>query len=152
MTANLSYRCKAFDLLSPQELYEILHLRHLVFVMEQKCFYQDTDGYDQQAQHLLIQDEQQKLISYARLFNLNMPYPGYLSIGRVVAHPSQRGQGVGQYLMQTAIAEVRNLYGSHPIKIGAQAYLTGFYRSFGFRDIGQYYLEDGIPHLKMILE
>jgi ElaA protein len=52
--------------------------------------------------------------------------------------------------MQTAIQKIKELFGDHPIKIGAQAYLTGFYSSLGFKDIGQYYLEDRIPHLKMV--
>lgn len=152
MNTNRSITCKAFDSLTAQELYEILHLRHLVFVIEQHCIYQDTDGHDQQAYHLMIRDDQNKLIAYSRLFDEGMPYAGNLSIGRVVSHPDRRGQGLGLYLMNSAISHIKDLFGDLPIKIGAQAYLTAFYQSFGFKDIGQYYLEDGIPHLKMILE
>jgi ElaA protein len=145
----LSISCKSFDQLTPSELYDILHLRHIVFSIEQKCLYIDTDGFDQQAFHLMIR-ERDILVAYARLFDVDMPYPGYLSIGRVVTHPDYRNKQYGKLLMQTAIQKIRELYGGHPIKIGAQAYLTGFYTSFGFKDIGHYYLEDGIPHLKMV--
>lgn len=121
-------------------------------MLEQKCLYLDLDGYDQHAHHLMIYNEVDQLVAYARLFNTGMPYAGYLSIGRVVSHPQHRNKQYGRYLLQTAIEQVRQIYGQHPIKIGAQAYLTAFYSSFGFKDIKQYYLEDGIPHLKMVLD
>jgi predicted GNAT family N-acyltransferase len=75
MQADLSITCKPFSALSPFELYDILHLRHIVFSIEQNCLYIDTDGFDHQAYHLMIKD-QETLVAYARLFGLNMPYPG----------------------------------------------------------------------------
>jgi ElaA protein len=38
------------------------------------------------------------------------------------------------------------------IKIGAQSYLLAFYESLGFVSTGEEYVEDGIPHTKMIRE
>jgi ElaA protein len=58
-----------------------------------------------------------------------------------------RKSGVGRELMTRAIAAC----GEHtPIRIGAQAYLERFYRSFDFTRAGADYLEDDIPHLPMI--
>ncbi|MEP7321464.1 MAG: GNAT family N-acetyltransferase [Saprospiraceae bacterium] len=151
MPDQLSITCKSFAQLTTFELYEILHLRHIVFSIEQKCLYIDTDGFDQQAYHLMLR-ERDILVAYSRLFDVSMPYPGFLSIGRVVTHPEHRNKQYGKHLIQTSILKIRELFGELPIKIGAQAYLTGFYTSFGFKDIGQYYLEDGIPHLKMVME
>ena len=37
------------------------------------------------------------------------------------------------------------------IKIGAQVYLTAFYQSLDFIPCSGQYLEDGIPHIEMIL-
>ena len=42
---------KAFDALSPLELYEILRLRVNVFVVEQNCPYPEVDGRDPAALH-----------------------------------------------------------------------------------------------------
>lgn len=120
-------------------------------MLEQKCLYLDLDGYDRQAQHLMLFNTDNILVAYARLFDTGMPYPGFLSIGRVLSHPQYRKHAYGRSLVEKAIARVRILYGMHPIKIGAQAYLTDFYKSFGFEDIKEYYLDDGIPHLKMVL-
>ena len=44
---------KDFKELSTQELYDLLQLRSEVFVVEQNCVYQDIDGKDQEALHLL---------------------------------------------------------------------------------------------------
>jgi ElaA protein len=57
---------------------------------------------------------------------------------------------VGIELMKTAIEKTISLYGAVPIKIGAQLYLKKFYESFGFLQCSETYLEDDIPHIKMI--
>lgn len=149
---NFSFSCVPYHQLALDDLYEILRLRHLVFVIEQQCIFMDMDRYDQKAYHLLMKNESGGLIGYTRLFGLGDPYEGYLSIGRVVTHPDFRNQKVGKQLMRASIDKIYELYGKHPIKIGAQAYLTKFYGSFGFKDIGHYYMEDYIPHLKMVME
>ena len=149
MNESVTIEFKPFAQLSLQELYDILHLRHIVFIVEQKCIFIDTDGFDQQAHHVMIKEDG-KLVAYSRLFDHDMQYPGYLSIGRVVNHPDYRNKKYGKLLMQASIEKIKELFGNRPIKIGAQAYLTGFYSSFGFKDIGEYYIEDGIPHLKMV--
>ena len=48
-------------------LYTILALRSEVFVVEQDCVYQDIDGKDAKANHLLGYENDQ-LIAYSRLF------------------------------------------------------------------------------------
>jgi len=147
----LTFTCHSFGELSPYKLYEILALRQEVFVVEQNCPYQDCDGKDLQSWHLLGRDELGKLICYTRLLPEGLAYPGYTSIGRVVSAPSARGTGSGKVLMEKSIQMCRQLFGDQPIKIGAQSYLFKFFEGFGFRSTGEEYLEDGIPHTKMIL-
>ena len=52
--------------------------------------------------------------------------------------------------MEKSIALCLHLFGNEPIKIGAQSYLLTFYGSLGFVSTGEEYLEDGIPHTKMV--
>lgn len=137
--------------LSPFDLYEIMILRQTVFIVEQNCPYLDADGLDYQAWHFGVYDSDRQLVAYTRLLPLNVPYAGYASIGRVVNLPKLRGTGLGRFLMQQSIANCCTLFGNVPIKIGAQSYLIPFYESFGFYSTGENYLEDGIPHTKMIL-
>jgi ElaA protein len=139
-----------FAELSVAELYELLALRQLVFVVEQKCAYLDCDGKDQLATHLLGRDESGKLVAYARLFPPGVSFVE-AAIGRVITHPSVRGTGAGRALMHEAIARTRATYGDGPIRVGAQRYLEKFYGELGFEIASAPYDEDGIPHVEMLL-
>ncbi len=147
----MKFECLPFEQLSVFQLYELMALRQAVFVVEQNCAYQDCDGKDVKGWHLMVYDESNQLIAYARLLPKGTSYPDYPSIGRIVSAASARGTGAGRWLVQQAIEQMRALYGNHPIKIGAQLYLLKFYQSFGFQEVGSEYLEDGIPHIEMIL-
>ncbi|MBV6442989.1 MAG: GNAT family N-acetyltransferase [Haliscomenobacteraceae bacterium CHB4] len=147
----LTFSCLPFGQLTPFELYDIMALRQEVFIVEQNCPYLDADGKDLASWHLMGRNEADHLICYTRLLPEGVSYKGYVSIGRVVSSPSARGTGAGRILMQRSIEMCRHLFGNQPIKIGAQSYLVKFYESFGFQSTGEEYLEDGIPHTKMIL-
>jgi ElaA protein len=146
----INFICKKFEDLSVYELYEILALRAEVFCVEQNCPYQDMDGKDLDSWHNMGRNEVGKLVVYTRLLPLNLPYEGYTSIGRVVNSPTVRGTGAGKILMQESVKKTIELFGNQPIKIGAQSYLLKFYGGFGFISTGEEYLEDGIPHTKMV--
>ena len=146
----ISFSCFTFNQLTSTELYEILALRQEVFVVEQNCPYLDCDGKDQACWHLLGRDETGRLMCYTRLLPEGLAYKGYASIGRVVSSPLARGTGSGKLLMERSIDMCYHLFGNQPIKIGAQSYLLKFYEGFGFQSTGEEYMEDGIPHTKMI--
>ncbi len=148
--SQLTFDCKPFERLSPNELYDLLRLRQEVFVVEQHCAYLDADGKDLQAWHLMGYDEAGHLAAYARLLPAGVSYADYPAIGRIVTSARWRGKGAGRRLMREAIAWMERLFGRQPIKISAQTYLIAFYRSFGFEPVGLPYLEDGIPHTAMI--
>ncbi|WP_345225082.1 GNAT family N-acetyltransferase [Hymenobacter koreensis] len=148
MPVTLTWTCKPFDHLALSELYALLQLRSEVFVVEQTCPFQDIDGQDQPALHLLGHTPAGELAAYARLFGPGQCYDE-VSIGRVVVSPKYRRYGLGQALMREAIAACEQQYGPQPIKIGAQQYLTRFYQGFGFEQCSDMYLEDGIPHIYM---
>jgi ElaA protein len=142
-------KCLPFYELSLDELYAIMVLRQEVFVLEQNCPFVDADGKDQSAWHFMIWDENNKLIAYTRLFDKNIYFKGYTSIGRVVTSTQTRGGGIGKLLMQKSIEKTIELFSDEPIKIGAQSYLIKFYQSLGFELIGHDYVEDGIDHTYM---
>ena len=145
---KIDWSLKKFEELSSLELYEILQLRSEVFVVEQKCVFLDMDDKDQFSQHLQGRIDG-KLAAVVRILPPGLAY-NEPSIGRVVSSPLFRRQGVGIELMKTAIKETICLYGDVPIKIGAQQYLKKFYESFGFQQCSETYMEDDIPHIKMI--
>ena len=141
---------KAFNELNTTELYQIIHLREKVFVVEQKCFYLDADNNDQESWHLLYYSNE-ILAAYLRILPPNTTYK-YPSIGRVVVEEQFRGKNIAREIMTEAITFLNLKYKDQRIKIGAQTYLNTFYKSLGFVNEGQEYLEDGIPHIHMILE
>lgn len=145
---TLTWNYKKFDELDPKELYSILTLRNRVFVVEQNCVYLDTDGMDEGSFHLCGWDGD-LLAAYARIIPPGVVYP-QASIGRVVSNPDCRKMGAGKLLMQKAIEEIYSHFDVREIKIGAQLYLESFYSSLGFKRISDVYLEDGIPHIKML--
>ncbi|WP_310398130.1 GNAT family N-acetyltransferase [Hymenobacter sp.] len=147
---TLHWTLKPFAELTLTELYELLRLRVEVFIVEQNCPFQDLDRQDDQAYHLLGHTEAGDLAAYARLFDAGRSYE-QVAIGRVIVAPAQRRHGLGQELMRQAIAQCDVLFGPQPIKIGAQQYLERFYQGFGFTRCGEGYLEDGIPHIPMLL-
>ena len=147
----MRWQAVPFEELSVTELYELLALRQLVFVVEQACVYLDCDGKDPQATHLLGRNDDGKLVAYARLFPAGTSFVE-ASIGRVITHPSVRRTGAGRKLMREAIARTRALFGAGPIHIGAQRYLEKFYGELGFEVASAPYDEDGIPHVEMLLK
>jgi len=127
-------------------MYDLLQLRSEVFVIEQKCLYQDMDGIDKKCYHLLIYDKD-VLEAYARLIPENITFKEH-SIGRIATR--NHGRGMGTILMQEALKQMQILFGEAPIRIGAQTYALNFYKKFKFIPSGSVYHEDGIEHIEMI--
>ena len=149
-TSNtIQWQTKKFNELNSVELYDLLRLRSEVFVVEQNCVFLDLDNNDQKALHTLgyIGNE---LVATTRLFEKDIMYDGYQSIGRVVTAQKHRRTGAGKDLMNYSIKECERLFSIGPIKIGAQLYLKKFYSDFGFEQSGEVYDEDGIDHIPMI--
>ncbi|HEY3046725.1 MAG TPA: GNAT family N-acetyltransferase [Polaromonas sp.] len=146
--SGITWRFVPFDALTTRELYEVLQLRSEVFVVEQACVFQDLDGADAQAMHLLGTVEG-RLVAYVRCFAAGVKF-SEASIGRVVTRNEVRGSGAGHVLMKQAITCLTQHWGPQAIRIGAQARLEQFYRQHGFTKTGAPYSEDGIPHIEML--
>lgn len=147
---ELLWCTRTFDALSGAELYEMLQLRSEVFVVEQACAFQDLDGADGVALHLLGRTTPTgALVAYARCFGPGVKF-AEASIGRVLTRPSARTSGLGHVLMRQAKAALCAQWGPQPIRIGAQARLERFYAGHGFAVAGAPYLEDGIDHIEML--
>ncbi|MEW4922313.1 GNAT family N-acetyltransferase [Algibacter sp. 2305UL17-15] len=144
----LKIQVKTFSELTTQNLYDLLQLRSEVFVVEQDCVYQDMDGKDEKALHVLGYKDD-KLIGYSRIFKPG-DYFDEASIGRVVVAKNQRDYNYGYAIMNASAEAIKKHFNETTIKISAQKYLKKFYSNLGFIQIGEEYLEDGIPHIAMI--
>ena len=139
---------KTFSELTTKELYQILQLRSEVFVVEQNCVYQDIDGKDKKAIHI-IGVVKNKIVAYTRCFKPG-DYFKEASIGRVVVKKNERKLKRGNQIMIHSIKTIEKLFQTKTIIISAQSHLIPFYNNLGFYSIGNEYLEDGIPHIEMI--
>ena len=141
---------KKFSELSIEELYQILRLRSEVFVVEQDCVYQDLDNKDQISVHIFIK-EKNEIVAYTRIFKSGY-YNKNPSIGRVGVSKKNRGKELGKKIMISSIDYIQENLKGDKIELSAQKYLDKFYKDLGFYKIGEDYLEDGIPHQRMIKE
>ena len=145
---DLKFKTISFKDFTIEELYAVLQLRSEVFVVEQNCVYQDIDYKDQKSHHLLGFSNNE-LVCYARIFNEG-DYFDTPSIGRVIVKETYRDKALGHALMKEAVAFSTSTFKNKTITISAQQHLEKFYNQHGFITKGASYLEDGIPHIKMI--
>ena len=126
-------------------MYEILRARAEIFVVEQNCVYQDLDGIDYESLHVFA-EEGGKVTAYLRAFYKD---EDTVQMGRVLT--LRHGEGLGGKLLREGIAQIRARMHPAKICIDAQCYATGFYEREGFRICSEEFLEDGIPHVRMVL-
>ena len=149
---HVDWQWKRFAELTPADLYALLAARAAVFVVEQSCVFQDADGLDPFAWHLLgwqNSGAERRLVAYTRVFEPGARYTE-ASIGRVVTAPEVRGTGLGRILMAEALRRIESLMPGQLVKIAAQRRLEKFYAGFGFTAVSSPYEEDGNIHIDMI--
>ena len=145
---DVAWTFARFADLSPADVHDMLRLRQDVFVIEQKCIFHEIDGRDPPAWHLLGR-RGGDLLAYARVFEPGVT-AAEATIGRVVTHPSARGSGLGHALMREAMAAVDRIAPGSAMRLAAQHHLERFYAAYGFRGVGEKYIEDDIWHLDMV--
>jgi ElaA protein len=152
LTFPIAWEWKQFAELTPAKLYTLLAARSAVFVVEQACVFQDADGLDACASHLLGWADgprEPELAAYLRLIEPGRKY-AEPSIGRVLTTARFRGTGLAREAMREALARSATLYPGQPVRIGAQQRLERFYAELGFRTVSEPYDEDGIAHVLML--
>ncbi len=142
----MKLRAKFFNELSTTELYEILKARSEIFVVEQKCIFLDIDGKDYESLHVFY-EEAGKIAAYMRAFRKDEET---VHMGRVLT--VKHGTGLGGELLREGIRQIRSVFNPKYIYIEAQCYAAGFYEREGFRISSAEFIEDGIPHVQMLLK
>jgi len=147
---HLDWQIKHYRDLTLNEFHDIIALRSEVFVVEQNCAYQDLDGKDKKCYHLICRNGIGKIVATARILPPGLSYDD-TAIGRVVIEEELRGQGTGNDMMSHCIDFCLKEFGNAPIIISAQKHLEDYYGKHEFKSTGKEYLEDGIPHVEMML-
>ncbi|PRC91287.1 GNAT family N-acetyltransferase [Solimicrobium silvestre] len=118
------------------------HVRMNVFVIEQQVPIElEWDTMDEQCIHAVATDETGAAVGTGRL----LP-DGH--IGRMAVLATARGQGVGGQILMCLICEAQER-GDKRVVLSAQRQAEGFYERFGFKVVGEEYMEAGINHIDM---
>lgn len=141
----MPFLVKTFPQLTTGELYEILKARAAIFVVEQNCVYQDLDDKDYDALHVYAVEDG-VVTAYLRAYWKDAQT---VQMGRVLT--LRHGAGLGGALLREGIAQIRDRMHPQAIYIEAQCYAVGFYQREGFCISSEEFLEDGIPHVQMLL-
>lgn len=139
---------KRFEELSLTELYDILKLRVDIFVVEQNCPYHEIDDKDKKAYHVFLKDDD-GIQAYLRVIGAGAAFDE-VSIGRVVTR--KRRCGLGTKILEAGIKTAKEKMNASKIEIEAQTYARSLYEKVGFQKVSEEFLEDGIPHIRMILK
>ena len=152
--SEFEWRWAAFNELGALDVYTMLAARSEVFVIEQQCLYADIDGQDTDAWHLLVlsQTADAELAGYLRVLppdETGVAANADVRIGRVLTRAPFRGIGLGQAMLERALAHIATQWPEHAIRLHAQAHLQRFYSGFGFEPVSDIHLDDNIPHIWM---
>lgn len=129
---------------------EAMAIRTRVFVEEQHVPVElERDEYDELATHLLLFKDGAAAAT-GRIFP-DPQHPGVLRLGRIAVLKPHRGQGVGGQVVSELLKVARNDTSCSEVVIHAQQHLVKWYSGFGFKPIGDEFLEAGIRHQEMVL-
>ena len=142
----MNFIAKKFGELTVYELYEILKSRSQVFLLEQNIICQDMDGVDCESLHCFLWEDG-CVIACLRAYYVN---EDTVKIGRVLT--LTHGQGHGRILMNESLRQIKEKMPCKNIIVSSQTQARGYYERCGFKVISDEYIEEGIPHVKMILE
>ena len=140
---------KTYNDLSKDQFFDILKLRIEIFVVEQCCYYQELDNEDKEAFHVSIYNDG-IIVAVGRIIpNLHNKE---VKIGRIAVKIEHRKKGLAYKMMKDIMNFISKKYKNFSVLLSAQTYLIEFYQLFGFKEIGNTYLEDGIEHINMVLK
>ncbi|MEL6165849.1 MAG: GNAT family N-acetyltransferase [Cyanobacteria bacterium J06628_3] len=121
-------------------------IRRRVFQDEQKVDAQlDIDGRDKNCPQLIAYLDN-AVVGTARIRYLDKDTA---KIERLAVLSYARGNGIGKRLMQVALEIIEN-ENIAEVYINAQEYIKGLHEKLGFEQVGDVFLEAGIPHVKMM--
>ena len=140
---------KPYNELSKDQFFDILKLRIEIFVVEHSCYNQELDDDDKEAFHVFIYNDG-IIVAVGRIIPdlINKE----VKIGRIAVKMEYRKKGIASSLMNDIMNFIAKNFSEFSILLSAQTYLVKFYQSYGFKEVGDNYLEDGIEHINMALK
>ena len=129
-----------------EELKQILDIRKIVFIEEQKVPKEvEIDEYEKEATYFIAYLKSEP-VGCARI-----RYKDFAKLERIAVVKKYRKQGIGTKITNYLIdyCHKKNIYDIH---INSQLYVVDFYEKIGFKKVGEIFYEAGIKHVEMILQ
>lgn len=145
------FEIKHFNELTALEFHDLLKLRVEVFVIEQNCPYPEVDGIDTDCFHVIVKDNNKKIIGTSRIIPKGIVHNEW-SIGRLVVNKKNRRKKIASNILNKSIQFIYNQNNNNKekIKIDALKYLKTFYQSYNFTPIREY-IEYDWEYIEMTL-
>lgn len=129
---------------SEEDYNEILNVRNVVFVQEQKVPPKiEFDGLDKKSTHVIVKLNN-TTVGCARIRSID----GKMKLERIAILKQYRGKGLGKKLIDFLLFYHKQV-GAKEIVIHAQYRLKGFYERIGFKTRGKEFDEANIKHIAM---
>lgn len=125
-------------------------LRKEVFVIEQKVSPADEfDEYEEESRHFIALDDNDNAVGTARWRRTE----NGIKLERFAVKESHRGIGVGSALVEKVLEDIGEMEGpGQNIYLHAQLSAVPLYQKFGFKEVGDQFLECDIWHYLMIMD
>lgn len=120
-------------------------IRVSVFVCEQG-FSDEFDDIDETAWHIEVWNNDQP-IAVGRMYQTDRL--GIFTIGRIAVIKEWRQKNIGKTVMNALQNHAKHL-GANAIELSAQWSAVGFYEKLGYIQVGDVYMDQFCPHIKMI--
>ncbi len=143
--ARTAYRYGSINQIDARVLYQLLRLRIQVFVVERQMPRMELDDIDADDKTIHLWAERAgKVIAGLRLHEQD---DGAFRVGRLCTAPEARGQGLATRLLQYAI----KMANRREVVVDAPVRVRGFFERLGFRQEGEKFIRDGMPHVELRL-
>ena len=126
---------------------EAAMIRRKVFIEEQG-FVNEFDETDSKALHIVLYADSSPA-GVCRVF-YSEEYKAY-AVGRFAVLKEFRGEHLGARILKAAEAEILRR-GEHSAVLSSQKQAMGFYEKQGYKPVGDFYSDEGCPHIRMIKE
>lgn len=120
-------------------------IRVSVFVCEQG-FSDEFDDIDETAWHIEVWENDQP-VAVGRMYQTDRL--GIFTIGRIAVIKEWRQKNIGKTVMNALQNHAKHL-GANAIELSAQWSAVGFYEKLGYIQVGDVYMDQFCPHIKMI--
>lgn len=120
-------------------------IRVSVFVNEQG-FSDEFDDIDETAWHIEVWENDQP-VAVGRMYETDRL--GIYTIGRIAVIKEWRQKNIGKTVMDALQNHAKHL-GANAIELSAQCTAVGFYEKLGYIQVGDVYMDQFCPHIKMV--